>query len=223
MDNCNINILKKQIDLKLLTHTFENFFHYDFENMINEIYVTQLNKEFLIYGLITFSSENKNNKKLDLVTPDNYINFQLKRDVFKNSIGFELAKVHEKKSYTVINNKTLNFGQLRSDKNRFVGQKYKMKEIIDIDRVLGSQVESENYLNTINISMNSNDFLKKLEKYKRNKYRFVLENFLFSSNLTNETDVIFLCCDGLSNAKEAVINSELKKDLGVTYLSKVPN
>ena len=98
-----------------------------------------------------------------------------------------------------------------------------MKEIIDIDRVLGSQVESENYLNTINISMNSNDFLKKLEKYKRNKYRFVLENFLFSSNLTNETDVIFLCCDGLSNAKEAVINSELKKDLGVTYLSKVPN
>ena len=98
-----------------------------------------------------------------------------------------------------------------------------MKEIIDIDRVLGSQVESENYLNTINISMNSNDFLKKLEKYKRNKYRFVLENFLFSSNLTNETDVIFLCCDGLSNAKEALINCELKKVLGVTYLSKVPN
>ena len=71
MDNCNINILKKQIDLKLLTHTFENFFHYDFENMINEIYVTQLNKEFSIYGLITFSGENKNNKKLDLVMPDN--------------------------------------------------------------------------------------------------------------------------------------------------------
>ena len=50
-----------------------------------------------------------------------------------------------------------------------------------------------------------------------------MENFLFSSNFTNETDVIFLCCDGLSNAKEAVINCELKKVLGVTYLSKVPN
>ena len=49
-----------------------------------------------------------------------------------------------------------------------------------------------------------------------------MENFLFSSNFTNETDVIFLCCDRLSNAKEALINSELKKVLGVTYLSKVP-
>ena len=45
---------------------------------------------------------------------------------------------------------------------------------------------------------------------------------MFSSNFTNETDVNFLCCDGLSNAKEALINSELKKALGVTYLSKVP-
>ena len=108
--------------------------------MINEIYVTQLNKEFSIYGLITFSGENKNNKKLDLVRPDYNIKFQLKRDVYKNSIGFELAKVLEKKSYTVINNKILNFGLLRSNQNRSVGQKYQMKEIIDIVRVLGLQV-----------------------------------------------------------------------------------
>ena len=97
MDKCNINILKKQIDLKSLTHAFENFFLYDLENMINEINVTQLNKEFSIYGLITFSGENKNNSKLDLVTPDNSIKFQLKRDICKYSIGLELAKVHEKK------------------------------------------------------------------------------------------------------------------------------
>ena len=223
MDKPNISILKKQIDVKPLTHAFENLFLYDLENMINEIYVTQLNKEFSIYGLITFSGENKNNKKLDLVRPDYNIKFQLKRDVYKNSIGFELAKVLEKKSYTVINNKILNFGLLRSNKNRFVGQKYKMKEIIDIVRVLGLQVESENYLNPINISMNSNKLLKKLEKYKKNKYRFVLKNFLFSSNFTNEIDVIFLCCEGLSNAKEALVDSELKKVLGVTYVSKVPD
>ena len=136
MDKRNIDILKKQIDLKPPTHAFEIFFLYDLENKINEIYVTQLNKEFSIYGLITFSGENKNNKKLDLVMPDNDIKFQLKRDVYKNCIGFELAKVHKKKSYIVINNKILNFRLLRSDKNRFVGQKYKMKEIIDIVRVL---------------------------------------------------------------------------------------
>ena len=96
MNKRNINILKNEIDLKPLTHTFEKFFLYDLENMINEIYVAQLNKEFSIYGLITFSSENKNNKKLDLIMPGNNIKFQVKRDIYKNSIWFELAKVHEK-------------------------------------------------------------------------------------------------------------------------------
>ena len=96
IDKCNINILKKQIDLKPLRHAFEKFLLYHLENMINKIDVTQVNKEFSIYGLITFSGENKYNKKLDLVMPDNIIKFQLKRDVYKNSIGFELVKVHEK-------------------------------------------------------------------------------------------------------------------------------
>ena len=96
MDKHNINILKKQIDLKPLTHTFEVFFLYNLENMINEIYVTQFKKEFSIYDLIIFPGENKNNKKLDLVMPDNNTKFQLKRVVYKNSIGFELAKLHEK-------------------------------------------------------------------------------------------------------------------------------
>ena len=80
-----------------------------------------------------------------------------------------MAKVHEKISYAIINNKILNFALLKSDKNCFVGQKYKMKEIIDIVRVLGLQVESENYLNPISISMNSNKLLKNLEKYKKKK------------------------------------------------------
>ena len=100
-----------------------------------------------------------------MIRPDNNIKFQLKRYAYKNSIGFELAKVHEKKSYTIINNKILYFGLLRSDKNCFVGQKYKMKEITDIVRVVRLQVESENYINPINISTNLNELLKKLEKY----------------------------------------------------------
>ena len=71
-----------------------------------------------------------------------------------------MAKIHEKQSYTVNNDKILNFGLLRSGKNYFNGQKDKIKEIIDIVRVFELQVESENYLNPINISMNSNELLK---------------------------------------------------------------
>ena len=43
MDKPNVNILKKQIDLKPLMQAFEKLFLYDLENMINEIYITQLN------------------------------------------------------------------------------------------------------------------------------------------------------------------------------------
>ena len=86
MDKRNMNILKKQIDLKPLAHAFEKIFLYDLENIINKN---------LCYA-ITFSSENKNNKKLDLVTPDNNIKFQLKKYICIYSIGFELAKVHRK-------------------------------------------------------------------------------------------------------------------------------
>ena len=59
--------------------------------------------------------------------------------------------------------------------------------------------------------------------YSKYRYRVVLQSFLFSSNFENETDVIFLTCNGLSNAKEALINSKIEKLLGVTYLFEILN
>ena len=41
---------------------FLKTFLYDLENMMKETFVTELNKEFSIDGLITFSGENKGNK-----------------------------------------------------------------------------------------------------------------------------------------------------------------
>lgn len=35
------------------------------------------------------------------------------------------------------------------------------------------------------------------------------KNPLFSSNLENDTDVIFVTCNGLTNEKEALINSKI--------------
>ena len=82
--------------MKPLTHAFENFFLYDLEDMIKETFVTELNKEFSIYDLITFSGENKNSKKLNLISPNRNLKFQLKKDVYKSSLNFELGKVHTK-------------------------------------------------------------------------------------------------------------------------------
>ena len=174
--------------------------------MINETFVTELNKEFSIYDLITFSVENKNNKKLGLINPSNNLKFEVKKDTYKTSISFELGKVHEKESYTAVSDNVFNFGLLRSKKNKTIGEKRKMLEIIDTIKILGLQVETENNLNPTNISLNTNNVIQQLTKYNKYRYRFLWEIFLFSSNFENETDVIFLTCNGLSNAKEALIN-----------------
>ena len=104
-----------------------------------------------------------------------------------------MEKAHEKKKlYSVVSDNAFNFGLLRSKKNKTIGEKRKMLKIIDIINILGLQVETENYLNPINISLNTNNVIQQLTKYNKYRYRFVLESFLFSSNFENQTDVIFL-------------------------------
>ena len=98
----------------------------------------------------------------------------------------------KKKLYSVVSDNVFNFGLLRSKKNKTIGEKCKMFKIIDIINILGLQVETENYLNPINISLNTNNVIQQLTKYNKYRYRFVLESFLFSSNFENQTDVLFL-------------------------------
>lgn len=59
-----------------------------------------------------------------------------------------------------------------------------------------------------------------LQKYK---YRFLVENLLLSSNLENNTDAIFITCDGLWEGKDALIDSKIYKTLGVVCLSEIKN
>ena len=49
--------------------------------MIKETFVAELNKKFSIYGLIIFSGENKDNKKLDLINLSNNLKFEVKKDI----------------------------------------------------------------------------------------------------------------------------------------------
>ena len=73
-------------------------------------------------------------------------------------------------------------------------------------------------MNPIEVTLDSNHIIENLSNYKKFKYGFLIENLLFSSNLENDTDVIFVTCDGLSDVKEALINSNLYKTLGVVYI-----
>ena len=94
--------------------------------------------------------------------------------------------------------------------------------IIKTAHVLGLQVYANSKrMNPVEITLNSNELIEELSKYKKFKYKFLVENLLFSSNQQNESKVIFITCNRLSNAREALINSKLYKTLGVAYLSEV--
>ena len=111
-----IKNLSKKVNLKSLTHTYENFFLYDLENIIKPTFVTEVQKEFSIYRLISFSGETKKNNKLDLIKPGENLKFELIDDVYKNSLSFELGNVHTKKSFNVVSNKVSNFAILQTEK-----------------------------------------------------------------------------------------------------------
>ena len=98
------------------------------------------------------------------------------------------------------------------------------QKIIKTVHVLGLQ-SFINYerMNSVKITVDSNEIVEDLSKYKRFKCRFLIEILLFSSNLQNDTDVIFITCNGLSDAREALINSKLCKTLGVVYPSQIKN
>ena len=76
-------------------------------------------------------------------------------------------------------------------------------------------------LNPVEVTIDSNNIIETLFNYQMYQFKFIIESLLFSTNLQNNTDVIFITCDVLREAKKALINSRLYKTLGVVYLSEV--
>ena len=62
-------------------HAYEIFFLYDLDNVIKLTFTTELQKEFSIYGLISFSGETKKNSKLNLINPKNKLKFEMMKDI----------------------------------------------------------------------------------------------------------------------------------------------
>ena len=217
--------LSKKVNIKSLTHAYENFFLYDLENMIKPTFTTEFQKEFNIYGLIYFSGEAKKTNKLHLVRPKNKLKFQFSRNTYKKEIKFELSKVHKKKTFNVVGDYILNFSMLRTEK-RGIGQKRKLDfELVDEIPILGIQNSEFNILNPIYVSISSDAIITRLQLYKNYRYRFVLQSLLCSANIENETDVILVTANGLSNAKKALIKKNnqpiLESTLGVCFISEI--
>ena len=77
-----IKKLSEKVNLKSLTHAYENFFLFDLENVIKPIYTTELQQEFSIYGLISFSGETKKKKQIRF----NKTNREIKFSIYKRRL-----------------------------------------------------------------------------------------------------------------------------------------
>ena len=89
-----------------------------------------------------------------------------------------MGKVHTKTSISTTHDNVLNFGILCTRKNKTAAEKRTMsQEIIKTIHVLGLQ-NFVNYerMNLIKVSLDSNDIIERLAKYKKFKYRFLIQN-----------------------------------------------
>ena len=60
----------------------------------------------------------------------------------------------------------------------------------------------------VEVTIDSNKVIETLFNYQKYKFRFIIESLLFITNLQNNTDVIFITSNSLTEAKTALINSK---------------
>ena len=97
------------------------------------------------------------------------------------------------------------------------------KRIIDEFRIEGLQSFNQyTNINPISIAITESEIQSKLSFYsKKYKYRFIVNNLLFSSSIQKDTNVIFIATNGLNDAKEALINGKILQLICVINLSQI--
>ena len=150
---------------------------------------------------------NKNNK--ELITPKNLQKFNIKHNTTQEKIALQLQHILNPNKIETVDSKIHNFSILTTKKQDKIGlKKKKMQKIIDNFLIEGRPSFSQyTKINPINIQITESEIQNKLYAYsKQYKYKFVINNLLFSSSTQNDANIIFIAADGLNNAKKALIN-----------------
>ena len=95
--------------------------------------------------------------------------------------------------------------------------------LVDEVKIGGLQNYNVYYkLNPVDISLRDSELNAFLSRYhRRYKYWLIINNLLFSSSVTQDTNVIFISCNGLNDAKETLVNGKIFKTLGVININQI--
>ena len=77
-------------------------------------------------------------------------------------------------------------------------------------------------MNPIEVNICDSKIQGKLSRYgtQRYNYCFIVDSLLISSSVVQETNEIFLICNGLSNARDSLINGKLYKSISVININE---
>ena len=198
------------------------FFLYENSNIIKETFVSELNKKVsLLGGVWYYVKADSKDGKIELITPRNKLKFNVKQNVSLSDLNLSIAPVIASQKLNLRERKIKNLLIISTfSKTR----KRKMKEILDTIMVKALQ-KFENYtiLNPLDIDIRSNYMTEKIEEFKYSVYQVMLKNILFSANIVNNTQQIFITCYNLDSAKKALSNGKLYSILGIINLSEIKN
>ena len=99
----------------------------------------------------------------------------------------------------------------------------KSYQLVDEFRSVGLQNQNlDEKLNLIEINICDSEIQGKLSRYgtQRYKYCIIVDSLLISSLVVQDTNVIFLICNGLNDERDFLINGKLYKTVGVINISK---
>ena len=100
----------------------------------------------------------------------------------------------------------------------------KSYQLVDEFRSVGLQNQNlDEKLNLIEINICDSEIQGKLSRYgtQRYKYCFIVDSLLISSLVVQDTNVIFLICNGLNDERDFLINGKLYKTVGVINISEI--
>ena len=121
-------------------------------------------------------------------------------------------------------NKIKSFGILSGNKNNRIGQKRQMPYTVINNTLISGLQNFEQYqkLNPIDIEINDSQIISSLSKYRNHRFRLQVTSLSLSALFDQTTNVIFIACGCLDDAKKALINGKIHNILRVINLAEIP-
>ena len=208
----------------LVTASQYSYFLYDNQYVVRETFISELQKLLHLIGGISFFDKVDKSGKMYLIEPIDKMKFDVKKNKQISYFDFNLSPTCASETIEYIKKEINNIMIITTEKLSRLGQKRKMKEVLDTILVKALQ-NYNNYtvLNPLEIDLRSNYLSKKIYKYKGFTFKVIIRNLLFSSSVTNDTQNVFATCQNLNSSKKALINGKIYDILGIVSLREVKN